>query len=71
MYEIKILVADRNIDILCINKTWLLTETANAYVNIPNFKLFRCNQGRGGGACIYVSNQLKTNVINLPVSKQP
>ena len=69
--EIKILIADRNIDILCMSETWLLTETPNAYVNIPNFKSFRCNQGRGGGVCIYVRNQLKTNVINLPVSKQP
>ncbi len=69
--EIKILLAERNIDILCVSEAWLLAETIDSHVNIPNFKLFRCDQGRGGGVCIYVSNQLKTNVINLSIPKQP
>ena len=71
MDEIKILITERNIDILCVSETWLLAETLDAHVNIPNFKVFRCDQGRGGGVCIYVSNQLKTNVINLFIPKEP
>ncbi len=50
---------------------WLLPETPDAHVNIPDFKLFRCDNGRGGGVCIYVRNQLKVNVINFPLTKQP
>ncbi len=69
--EIKILLTEGNIDIFCVSGTCLLAETIESHVNIPNFKLFRCDQGRGGGVCIYVSKQLKTNVINLSIPKQP
>ncbi len=40
--EVKFLVSERNIDILCVSETWLLPHTPNAYVNIPNYKIFRC-----------------------------
>ena len=61
----------RDIDILCVSETWLLNETPKAQVYIPDFKIFRCDDGRGGGVCIYVNNLLKTNVINLSFSKKP
>ncbi len=32
--------------------------------------MLSCDQGRGGGVCIYVSSQLKTNVLNLSIPKQ-
>ncbi len=51
--------------------TWLLNETPNAYINIPGFKIYRCNHGRGGGICIYVNSLLKINVIKIPSPKQP
>ncbi len=54
-----------------MNETWLLPETLNAHVDIPDFELFRCDNGRGGGVCIYVRNQLIVNVINFPSPKQP
>ncbi len=69
--EIKILLAERNIDILCVSETWLLVDSMDSHINIPNFNLFRCDLGRGGGMRIYVSNQLKTNVIILSIPKQP
>ncbi len=54
-----------------MSETWLLPETPNVHVNIPDFELFRCDNGRGGGVRIYVRNQLKVNVINFPLTKQP
>ncbi len=69
--EIKLLISDRNVDILCVSETWLLSETPNAYINIPGFKIYRSDHECGGGICIYVSSLLKINVINLPFPKQP
>ena len=54
-----------------MSETWLLPETPNAHINIANFKLFRCDNGRGGGVCMYVRNQLKVNVIDLSLTKHP
>ena len=69
--EIKLLASDRNIDVFCISDTWLRDVTPSEYINIPNFTLFRRDGGRGGGICIYVNKQLKSNVIDLSFSKQP
>ncbi len=54
-----------------MSETWLLSETPDAYVTIPGYKIFRRDHGRGGGVCIYVNSSLKINVINLPTPKQP
>lgn len=62
--EIKMLVEERNIDILCISETWLHQEMVNNFINIPNFKVYRCDAGRGGGVCIYVRDTLKSNRIS-------
>ena len=34
MDEIKLLIDDRNIDILCITETWLLPSVENRFINI-------------------------------------
>jgi len=62
--EIKMLVEERNIDILCISETWLHQEMVSNFINIPNFKVYRCDAGRGGGVCIYVRDTLKSNRIS-------
>ncbi len=64
----KFLVSERNIDILCVSETFLLPYTPDEYVNIPNYMIFRCDDGRGEGACIYVSDSLNRIpvVINNP-----
>lgn len=38
-------------------------------VNIPEYKIFRCDSGRGGGVCIYVKDVLLTHVLCLDVPK--
>jgi len=62
--EIKMLVEERTIDILCISETWLHQEMDSNFINIPNFKVYRCDAGRGGGVCIYVRDTLKSNRIS-------
>ncbi len=39
-------------------------------INIHGYKIFRCDNGRGWGACIYVRDDLSATVINLSVPKQ-
>ncbi len=60
----------RNIDILCIRESWLLQNVSDNYVQIPDYNIFRCDSGRGGGVCIYVKEVLSVNVINLNIPKQ-
>ena len=52
MDEIKLLIKDGNIDILCISETWLLPTVENRFIQIPNFNIFRQDEGRGGGVCV-------------------
>ncbi len=68
--EIKMCVYDRDIDVLCVSETWLQTNTPDELVSIPNYVIYRCDNGRGGGVCIYTKKELKTHVITFPVTKQ-
>ena len=63
--EVDLLIEERNIDVLCITETWFLPHTPDNSINVSNFKVFRCDKGRSAGACIYVRNKLKANLINL------
>ena len=38
-------------DVICVNETFLTSETQN--VNIPNFDLYKCGGGRGRGVAMY------------------
>lgn len=58
---------ERNIDVLCITETWLLPHTPDNFINVSNYNVFRCDNGRGAGACIYVKDTLKANVIRSEV----
>ena len=69
MEEIKMLIEDRSIDILCISETWLLPLVEDKYVNVPNFNIFRYDVGRGGGVCVYVQDYLKVSEIDLNIPK--
>lgn len=68
--ELKLSMKERNTDILCVSETWLFPSLLNDFVNIPGYKIFRCDNGRGGGVCIYTKESLTVNVINLNVPKQ-
>ena len=61
---IRLLVVERNIDVLCVSETWLNSNTPDVFVKISGYNIFRYDGGRGGGVCIYVKDVLTTNVIN-------
>ncbi len=67
--EIKKCTYSRDIDVLCISEICLQTNTPDVHVNIPNYVLYRNDVGRGGGVCIYVKKELRTNIINFHLSK--
>ncbi len=68
--EIKMCVYSRDIDVLCVSETWLQTNTLDVHVSIPDYVLYRNDAGRGGGVCIYVRKELRTNIINFLLPKQ-
>ncbi len=74
--EIKMCVYDRDIDVLCVCvcvcvcETWLHTDTPNELVCTPDYVIYRCDNGRAGGVCIYVKKELKSNLISFPFTRQ-
>ena len=60
---------EENIDILCVCETWLDSSIDDKFIHIPNFKVVRCDAGRGSGVCIYVRESLDFSVINSNVEK--
>ncbi len=68
--ESKMCVNGRDIDVLCVSETWLRTNTPAGLVSIPNYVIYRCDNGRGGGVCIYTKKEPKIHLITLPVTRQ-
>lgn len=66
--EIRFLVEERNVDILCVSETWLHETDIDLSVNINNFHIYRCDKGRGGGTCIYVRNNLLVNILEFEIN---
>lgn len=52
--EINLLVKEKKIDVLCISETWLCNNIPNEHIDIPEYIVYRCDKGRGGGVCIYI-----------------
>ncbi len=46
-------------------------HTPDEYMNIPNYKIFWCDNGRGAGACIVVKDTLNPNSLVLNNHRQP
>ena len=65
------LIREKNVDIICISESWLLPEMRSNFIEIPEFSVYRCDGGRGGGVCIYVSDQLKVTVLNPELVRPP
>ena len=68
--EVKLLLTDRNIDVLCVSETWLHANTPDGYVDVHGYTIFRCDNGRGGGVCLYVNSTLNPSLITLGVPGQ-
>ena len=68
--EVKLLLTDRNADVLCISETWLHANTPDGYVDIQGYKIFRRDNGRGGGVCLYINSSLDPSIITPGVPEQ-
>ncbi len=69
--EVKNLLNERNVDILCISETWLLPHTPDTFVDVPNYTiLYRRDSGRGGGVCIYAKQSLNFVVTDTNTPQQ-
>ena len=71
MEEIELLVRERNLDVLCISETWLLPHTPDRFVHIPHFNIFRCDDGKGGGVCVYVADPISACKVQTNFAKCP
>ena len=67
--ELILLTESRNIDILCITETWLDSNILDSFISIPGFNIFRHDKGRGGGACIYVRDDLHVKILETNINK--
>ena len=68
--EITHMIAQRDIDILCVSETWLLSHTPDIHVQIPNYIIYHKDSGRGGGVCIYIKQHLTSKLINTNIYGQ-
>lgn len=69
MDEVKLLISNRKVDILCVSETWLLPNIPNQFIDISNYNIFRYDQGHGGGTCIYVREDLVVTSINFDIPR--
>ena len=66
-----LLLSNGHIDILCISESWLPPELHSSLVDIPEYSIYRCDRGRGGGVCIYIKDHLKVTMLTTQYSRPP
>lgn len=64
--EIKEILKDCYLDVIGVSETWLKSSTTNKMVAVPGYKLVRNDRlvRRGGGVAFYISDKLRTRVID-------
>ncbi len=67
--EVKLLVSETHVDVLCVSETWLLPHTPDSYIHLPGYRVFRCGKGYGGGVCVYVQDTLSSTEITCDVAR--
>ena len=67
--DIETLLSEKDIDILCLTETWLTSNIADVLIDIPEYRIYRCDKGRGGGCCIYVKNYLTVKICKLNMTR--
>ena len=56
---------------MCISETWLTPVMQNHFIKIPEYSIYRCDGGRGGGVCIYIRDHLKVTCITPELERPP
>lgn len=67
--DIEILIMETDVDISYISENCLYQDMSSAFINIPDFNIYRCDAGRGGGVCLSARDTLKTNEMSATVAK--
>ena len=61
--EIKLLLAESNIDVLCLSETWLDSTIPDSQIHIPGYTLERKDRNReGGGVLMYIRHDISYDV---------
>jgi exonuclease III len=62
-------IANSKPNIIALTETWLNSDVSNNMIGLNNYKLLRKDRinGRGGGVCIYVNENLIKNKFQLTV----
>ena len=68
--QIEAHMLSRDVDIMCISESWLLPLTANRFIDIPGYSVYRSDAGMGGGVCVYVKEDFKVNILT-PTLERP
>jgi exonuclease III len=61
--EMRALLQETNIDVLCISESWFKKHHSDKSVSITGYKLMRADrrdERRGGGTAMYVRSKLRT-----------
>ncbi len=64
LLDVKLLLIEKNLGILFVSETWLQPHTPDSHCRAPGYRVFRCDKGRGGGACEYIKDTLVTKGID-------
>ena len=64
------------IDVISFSETWLNEDMSDEYVDLKNYNISRNDRKwkevgaksikKGGGVCMYVRNELQTNIGHIP-----
>ena len=67
--QIKDFLVSKNIDILCINESWL---NANQKLKIQNYDIIRLDRinERGGGVCIIINKKINYQIVSLNTNEE-
>lgn len=60
------IVQEHNFTVIAVTETWLTRNIADNVISIPNYVFYRLDRGvgKGGGLGIYVSKNIKSEIIN-------
>ena len=65
--DIKILISNTDLDILCVGETFLSDQVDSKYLIFPGYVVERRDrQSHGGGVCVIYRDWLKADVLTVP-----
>ena len=76
--DVNVLLADNDLDILCVTETWLQPDLDSRFLIFPGYKMVRADRParngsniRDGGICILNKSHLRVERIEVPSTGSP